>query len=403
VTYLIYTETFPEQRADAARQTGIGRYCADVAAGLEELGHQVVVLTNDLSSPTAATDPVRVEVLGPPVRTRLSMWRRRREVIRRINALRPTYVLVGDPQAHYVLAMWPFRSPGLLCPIFHGTELAEWSRMDQLGLSAPRAALRSWALRRYLRSADALICNSRFTVRLLQQLVPAAGRECVVYPCVQNLLLTTPVDQTFRNVVRARLSHNGAPPTVLLTVARISERKNQLRVIEALHHLARKGQASFHYLVVGNVDSEAHEAYFARLRNYVEAAGLEKRVTVIGQTTDAEKVGYLDACDVFIMLGQTVGDSVEGFGISVIEAACRGKPVVVSDQGGMPETVIEGETGVVVRPDDVPAIAEALASLVRDPASLGAMGAAGRRFVVGNFTPVVVAARLHQQLLARAR
>jgi phosphatidylinositol alpha-1,6-mannosyltransferase len=224
-----------------------------------------------------------------------------------------------------------------------------------------------------------------------------------VYPCVRDLLLTSAIDHSFRDRLRRHVSRDGSTPVILLTVARISERKNQLRVVEALHHLDRMGNTSFHYLVVGNVDSETHELYHAHLRDYVKATGLEDRVTLVGQTSDEEKVGYIDACDLFVMLSQTVGDSVEGFGISVIEAACRGKPVLVSDQGGMPETVIDGQTGIVVPPDDSATIANTLASLGRDPASLRSMGAAGRRFVIDNFTPAVVASRLHDHLLARPR
>jgi glycosyltransferase involved in cell wall biosynthesis len=405
VRYLIYTETFPEQHPNSPRQTGIGRYCADIALGLGELGHEVTVLTNAQSGPVGsnASGAVRVEVLGPPIRTGVGLWHRRSQVTGRVNVLRPDYVLVGDPGAHYVMAAWPFRQPGSLCPVFHGTELAEWGRVRRSSTSSPRAALRFWALRPYLASARALICNSRFTARLLREVHPDPARECVAYPCVRDLLLTAPVDPVFRAEVRRRVSRDGACPLILLTVGRISERKNQLRVIEALHHLDRQGQVEFHYIVVGNVDSEAHQAYFDRLRNYVKATGLEDRVTIVGHTTDEEKIGYIDACHLFVMLSQAVGDSVEGFGISVIEAACRGKPVLVSNQGGMPETVVSGQTGVVVAADDVPAIAGTLASLARDPASLEEMGAAGRRFVAGNFTPAVVAARLHEQLLTKRR
>jgi phosphatidylinositol alpha-1,6-mannosyltransferase len=124
---------------------------------------------------------------------------------------------------------------------------------------------------------------------------------------------------------------------------------------------------------------------------------LQNSVTIVDHATDEEKVRYIDACDVFVMLSRTVGDSVEGFGISVIEASCRGKPVIVSDQGGMPETVIDGTTGRVV-PDNVTALAQALIELAENPTLRTEWGEAGRRFARENFTPASSAAQLHNCL-----
>jgi glycosyltransferase involved in cell wall biosynthesis len=102
------------------------------------------------------------------------------------------------------------------------------------------------------------------------------------------------------------------------------------------------------------------------------------------------------------MLSRTVGDSVEGFGISAIEASGRGKPVVVSDQGGMPETVLPGCTGVVVPVGDTGRLAGALAELARDSNLRRRMGEDGRRFVLSTFIPQITAGRLHAQLTDRS-
>jgi phosphatidylinositol alpha-1,6-mannosyltransferase len=184
-------------------------------------------------------------------------------------------------------------------------------------------------------------------------------------------------------------------------VARISERKNQLRVIEALAYLRHQVEDAFHYFIVGNVDAGIHQPYFEQIQALVRSAGLHDRVTVVRHASDEEKVSYLDACDVFVMLSRSVGDSVEGFGISVIEAACRGKPVIVSDQGGMPETTIDGSTGRVI-PDDVPALAGVLLETGRDPGLRARWGEAGRRFALREFTPAASAARMHECLSSLA-
>lgn len=68
----------------------------------------------------------------------------------------------------------------------------------------------------------------------------------------------------------------------------------------------------------------------------------------------------------------------EGISIAILEAMRAGLPVVATRVGGVPETVVDGVTGVLVPPDDAPRMAEAIDRLLQCPASLRAIGAAGR-------------------------
>jgi phosphatidylinositol alpha-1,6-mannosyltransferase len=72
------------------------------------------------------------------------------------------------------------------------------------------------------------------------------------------------------------------------------------------------------------------------------------------------------------------GLEVEGWGNVFIEAAACGRPVVVGDSGGARETVVHGETGLLVEGRDVEGVADALASLLEDPPYARRMGKAGR-------------------------
>ncbi len=76
----------------------------------------------------------------------------------------------------------------------------------------------------------------------------------------------------------------------------------------------------------------------------------------------------------------------EGFGMAALEAAERGRPVIASAVGGLPEIVDDGRTGVLVRPGDVQALAGAVVTLVRDPERATAMGAAARERVLAEFS-----------------
>jgi glycosyltransferase involved in cell wall biosynthesis len=76
----------------------------------------------------------------------------------------------------------------------------------------------------------------------------------------------------------------------------------------------------------------------------------------------------------------------EGLSMTALEAMACGLPVVASRVGGLPEVVVEGETGILVPPGDADALAAAILSLVRDPKRAAALGEAGRRRVEARFT-----------------
>jgi len=76
----------------------------------------------------------------------------------------------------------------------------------------------------------------------------------------------------------------------------------------------------------------------------------------------------------------------EGFGMVALEAAERGRPAIVSDVGGLPEIVADGETGIVVRSGDADALARAIVSLAGDPERVRGLGAAARRRAAAQFS-----------------
>jgi glycosyltransferase involved in cell wall biosynthesis len=76
----------------------------------------------------------------------------------------------------------------------------------------------------------------------------------------------------------------------------------------------------------------------------------------------------------------------EGFGMVALEAAERGRAAIVSDVGGLPEIVADGETGLVVPPGDPEALARAIVALASDPERTRSMGAAARRRAVEAFS-----------------
>ena len=103
---------------------------------------------------------------------------------------------------------------------------------------------------------------------------------------------------------------------------------------------------------------------------------------------------FMHACD--LLAFPTLPGFGEGFGLAALEASAAGRPVVATDVASIPEVVADGQTGLLVAPGDVAALAAALVRLARDPAGRAAMGAAGRdrardRFTLGRMADETLA------------
>jgi glycosyltransferase involved in cell wall biosynthesis len=117
----------------------------------------------------------------------------------------------------------------------------------------------------------------------------------------------------------------------------------------------------------------------ATLQADIEARELGSRVRLLGRVAPAGPVMERAAVVVIPSLG-------EGFGMVALEAMERGRAVIASSVGGLPEIVVEGETGLLVPPGDPAALAGAIRALLADPERIVAMGKAGRRRALDAFS-----------------
>jgi len=137
------------------------------------------------------------------------------------------------------------------------------------------------------------------------------------------------------------------------------------------------------------------------LRQVARDAGVADRVRFIGFIPDDELVAYYDACDIFCLPSTA---RAEQFGIVQLEAMHCAKPVIATRLGtGVEFVTIDGETGLLVPPKDEAALAQALNTLLADPALRARLGAAGRQRVEHTFsvaTMVDSTVALYRQLLS---
>jgi glycosyltransferase involved in cell wall biosynthesis len=168
-------------------------------------------------------------------------------------------------------------------------------------------------------------------------------------------------------------ARTGAPPTVLC-VGRLSPQKGQATLLQAIP-LVRRRVPSVRVLFVGaDVAGEAE-----RLRGLADRLGVGDVVEFRRWMPDP-RPAFAEA-DLIALPSRS-----EGFGRVLVEAAFLAIPAVASRVGGIPEVVADGQTGLLVPPDDPAALAQALTTLLADPERRHAMGQAARTHALARFT-----------------
>ena len=179
--------------------------------------------------------------------------------------------------------------------------------------------------------------------------------------------------------VRKGLGLEGVP--VVACVSRLIARKGQDTLIRAWPQVLDAVPDAVLLLVGGGPDRD-------RLEELARRTGVAGALRFTGAVPWAEIPPYVDAADVFAMPCRTrrFGLEPEALGIVTLEASATGKPVVVGDSGGAPDTVRHGETGYLVDPYNPVATAVRLIELLTDPARARSMGEAGRAWVRDEWT-----------------
>ncbi len=139
----------------------------------------------------------------------------------------------------------------------------------------------------------------------------------------------------------------------------------------------------------------------AALERLTDELGLRERVEFLGEMAHDAVPAVLQRLDIFAM-----PSTWEGFGVSALEASAMELPIVASNIHGIPDVVLDGETGILVPPADVRALADAIAQLAGDAALRRAMGAAGRAFVEREYRwqdNAALMERLYAQVTAQPR
>ena len=166
---------------------------------------------------------------------------------------------------------------------------------------------------------------------------------------------------------------------LLASVSRLFEKKGQRELLKAFARVVRDVPDAW-LLIVGADAVEVHGGSFtAELKELARELGVTGRVVFTGERSDVSRI--MASCDVF-----TMPSWEEPFGLVFLEAMAMRKPVVSLDDGGTPEVVEHGRSGLLSRHGDIEAMAANIVTLLSDRTLRERMGAYGRARVLEFFT-----------------
>ncbi|GIW51881.1 MAG: glycoside hydrolase [Gemmatimonadales bacterium] len=350
---------------------GIARLCAELAARRQHW----IVSTPVEAGPFAGAkdrstevDPARVERLDIGVRAARSLpgvARWTRHVLERERRERFDLVYCANLKpAGYVARVLKSRRGTPYVVAGYGRDLLSARR--QASSSLLKRRLLGWILG----GASAMVVPSRWSANRARALLEDL-QLCGSGPRVETIRPGVDVDR-FRpglDTGAVRLRYKIPQRGVLLTVARLERHKGIDTVLRALRELE---DMDVTYVVAGE------GAAAGELKQLALDLAVGARVRWLGRVPEADLAALYNSAEVYVGMSRETGLEAEGFGLSFLEAAACGLPVVAGAGGGVADAVADGETGCLLEPKAADRLAVVLRRLLSDRQLRVRLGTAGR-------------------------
>ncbi|MBI3440102.1 MAG: glycosyltransferase, partial [Proteobacteria bacterium] len=206
---------------------------------------------------------------------------------------------------------------------------------------------------------DVVIANSEFTREHILSHYAVDPEKVTAIPRGADLEIFDPakVSQADAQAMRGAW-HVAAHESrcVVIAPARLTRWKGQLVLIEAVRLIEQRRPGTLKVIIAG--DAQGRVSYLQELQAAIDGAGLREVVALVGHVDTMAAAFAASDVAVFPVT------EAEAFGRGAVEAQAMGVPVIASNLGGFTETVVDGETGLLVAPGVAPALAAALEHLI---------------------------------------
>jgi phosphatidyl-myo-inositol dimannoside synthase len=199
-------------------------------------------------------------------------------------------------------------------------------------INHPIGSLLNKRMLKSLNKSDYVIANSNFTKELIIKLGLEMKKVKVINPgCNYPIKIEDSAIKYAENI------YKDAYPR-LITISRLDGRKGHQNILMTIKNLLPRFP-KLKYVSIGNGEEKD------KLEILKKELGLEQEVSFVYEANEQQKVALLEKSDLFVMPSIIYKKSIEGFGITFIEAASYGKASIGGIFGGEADAIIEGETG----------------------------------------------------------
>ena len=191
-------------------------------------------------------------------------------------------------------------------------------------------------IKKSLRRANHIICSSKYTYDLIESLKITDTNKSIIPPTYSLEKINKRLEiKTFKSSNKVHI----------ISITRLEERKGIIPVLKSLGALKKsKSLKPFIWDIFGIGDQKDE------IEEVIKALNLAQYVKLKGAITNKDKEYYLSIADLFIMPSYKVEKSIEGFGISYVEAAAYSIPSIAGQEGGVTDAVLDKKTGWCVNP-----------------------------------------------------
>ena len=216
-----------------------------------------------------------------------------------------------------------------------------------------RSLIKKRRLEKVFSKVKYIIANSYFTRNKIKNLSINSSKIKVIYPGINRINLPSKKQNLFGK-------YNYFKP-ILITIARLEKRKNHIKIIYAINDLLKEYN-NLLYLIAGDGPEKK------RLSKIINKLNLDRNVKLLGKVNEKEKASLFNISDLHIMptIDHKYSHSIEGFGISYIEAGMFGVPSISSGIGGTKESVINNKTGIICDPNNIFSIKNSIKKILND-------------------------------------
>ncbi len=226
----------------------------------------------------------------------------------------------------------------------------------------------------------------RFIYKLVFEKSEVILLSDLLYNDIEQIVKKEQVHICPNGIVRNTINKNEKEYPVILFLSNLIRSKGVLDLIEACRILKNRN-IDYKLNIVGNEG----DIFVDELKKVVNSYGLSNNVFVLGPQYMNEKVKSFQSSSVFVF---PTFYSNECFPLVLLEAMQASLPIISTFEGGIPDIVLDGETGFLVPQRDIQALADRLQELLENPALCEKMGEAGRKRFEQNYTAEIFENRL---------